>query len=153
MPSKSAVATRDFAQRFRDAITRRAYPNTAMHLKQFSGIAGYSRDSFMRWWRGEARIPGDAVDALVTYFEGAGDRAFLHEVFGQRAAAMDAELDALKRRIAEMELELKGSGHAAVDDRLRPVAARDVDAAGDGADPASGEVGAAPASVDGDVTP
>jgi hypothetical protein len=103
----------DVGSRFRDAIRRRAHPNTALHLQQIAGICGYSRNSFMRWWRGEARIPLEAMDALVKFFDSAGDRAFQFEVFGQEIAAAQAELDALKLRIAA--LQSRGFGHASAD--------------------------------------
>ena len=100
------LSKRDFAQRFIDAISRRTYPNTSLHVKQLAGIAGYSRDAFMAWFRGEARVPGDALDALVTYFDGTGDRAFLYEIFAKEREALDAERDALKVRLARLQWKI-----------------------------------------------
>lgn len=92
-----------FGKRFAEAVRRRVYPHTGIHPKQLAHVAGVSIDTFLRWWRGESRVPGEAIDALVTFFDGAGDAAFLHEVFGREAAALSAEIDAMKRRLFELE--------------------------------------------------
>lgn len=124
MASKSAAARRDaapasrnFAARFSEAIRARTYPNTSLHPKQLAGITGYSSDSFMRWWRGEARIPAEAIDSLVTFFEGQGDRAFLYELFGKKQEALNAKANELRLRLEHLQSRIHGNGDTPTADR------------------------------------
>lgn len=113
---KSAASDRKFGKRFTEAVRRRTYPNSALHPKQLAHAAGCSVDSFLRWLRGESRVPGEAIDRLVAFFEGAGDRTFLAELFSQERIALDLELADLKRRLARLEQDV---AHAPAADRLR----------------------------------
>lgn len=114
MDRSSTEVGRSFAARFAEAMRRRMYPNTGLQPKQLAGIVGKSADSFMRWCRGEARVPADVIDPLIAFFKERGDGWFLHELFPSAeatAARLDAELVELQRRLDRLHLELKGAAH------------------------------------------
>ena len=72
----------DLFSKFGEAVRRRMYPNTHIHPKQMANIAGVSLNTFMRWYRGESRIPLDATYNLAHFFARTGDAMFLAEVCG-----------------------------------------------------------------------
>ncbi|HYF40905.1 MAG TPA: hypothetical protein VEA35_00530 [Ramlibacter sp.] len=120
MASKSAASDGKFGKRFAEAIRQRTFPNTVLQPKQLAHVAGYSVDTFMRWCRGESRVPADALANLAVFFAERGDWAFTAEMLGvdlmARAIKLDDELNDLKARIAGLE---QGVGDAATIDRAR----------------------------------
>jgi transcriptional regulator with XRE-family HTH domain len=68
---------------FEKAIRRRVYPNTGLHPEQLAHIAGCSMSTFMRYWRGESRIPAEALGNLARFFSRSGDVGFIAEVYGE----------------------------------------------------------------------
>jgi hypothetical protein len=73
----------DFQSRFREALRRRLYPNSALHLKEIAAAVGRSENTVARWWRGDTKIAGEDFYRLTEMFVRRGDRRFLSEVFGK----------------------------------------------------------------------
>lgn len=73
----------DFQSRFREALRRRLYPNSALHLKEIAAAIGRSENTVARWWRGATKIAGEDLYRLTELFVRRGDRRFLAEVFGE----------------------------------------------------------------------
>ncbi|HUZ71463.1 MAG TPA: helix-turn-helix transcriptional regulator [Stellaceae bacterium] len=99
----------NFQSRFRDALRRRLYPNTSLHLKQLSRLVGRSENTVSRWWRGETHISAEDFYALAELFCAHGDASFLNEIFGgllgAKAGKPEVESDALaliRKALAEV---------------------------------------------------
>jgi hypothetical protein len=103
MPGNSTDLWRNFAE----ALRRRLHPNSGIHPKQAAHIAGVSVDTFMRYWRGESRIPAEAVGNLARFFAGGGDVAFLAEVYGDDVVCprFDAAVLRVKQQITALQEE------------------------------------------------
>jgi len=71
----------DFQARLKEALRKRLYPNSPLHLKEIAGGIGRSKNTVTRWWRGESRITADDLSRIAEYLERRGDRGFLEEVF------------------------------------------------------------------------
>lgn len=84
----------DFEARFREALRRRLYPHSPLHLKQIARGIGRSENTVTRWWRGETRILADDLYRLAEFLVGRGDREFLREIFADLVptAALTDEL-------------------------------------------------------------
>lgn len=78
-----------FTSRLAEAIRKRTYPNTALHLPQLAGAIGSDGRSLTRWIRGESKPFAEAVDELGKFFGNRGDKSFLQEVYGIEEAAPD----------------------------------------------------------------
>jgi len=78
----SAASSRNFAESLANAVRRRMAPHTGLQPKQVAYAAGCSPDTFMRWYRGECRMPAEAMGNLARFFASMGDRSFLGEVYG-----------------------------------------------------------------------
>lgn len=101
----------DFQSCFQDALRRRLYPHTSLHLKEIAGAIGRSENTVNRWWRGETRVLGEDLYSIARFLLRRGDRSFLAEVFGDLlpdvapgAGSDDAVLDAAREillRVAE----------------------------------------------------
>lgn len=70
-----------FSARLRDALSRRLYPNTSLHLKEIAGAIGRSPNTVTRWWRGETHATGEDLFRIAQFFRRRGDDDFLQEVF------------------------------------------------------------------------
>src|SRR5215469_13506173 len=70
-----------FQSRFQEALRRRLFPNTPLHLKQIAGAIGRSENTVTRWWRGETRIAGDDLFRIARYLVSRGDATFLNDIF------------------------------------------------------------------------
>jgi len=75
------AVTRDFEARFREALRKRLYPQTPLHLKQIARAIGRSENTVARWWRGETRILAIDLYRLAQFLVGRGDREFLQDIF------------------------------------------------------------------------
>lgn len=97
-----------------EALRRRCYPNTGLHPKQLAHVCGVSLSTFLRWWRGESRITGQALGNLMVFFAQQRDWAFVNEVTGLDVTTrtLDARLEQLDRDLAELRSDLKGNGDA-----------------------------------------
>lgn len=105
--------------RLADAIRRRVFPNTRLHLPQLAGAIGCPDNTFGRWYRGESKMSLDALDALQNFFSSRGDWGFIAEVFGiaetlerqiaerheiaRQDATHDNEMAELRERLARLE--------------------------------------------------
>lgn len=122
---------KDFHDRFVEAIRRRIYPNTALHLKQLAGEIGRSESSVTRWWRGETRILAEDLERIAVYFSQRGDRNFAREIFMpellETSPPDDEELIRLLRRmlgsLSARDSASAGETHLWVTDRGAIVAA------------------------------
>jgi len=98
-------AVKDFHDRFVEAIRRRIYPNTSLHLKQLAGEIGRSESSVTRWWRGDTRILAEDLERIALYFSARGDQSFVREIFLTELLEPDApdraELARLLRRMLD----------------------------------------------------
>jgi transcriptional regulator with XRE-family HTH domain len=73
----------DFQSLFQDALRRRLYPHTSLHLKEIANAVGRSENTVTRWWRGETRVMGEDLYAIARFLLRRGDRSFLAEIFGE----------------------------------------------------------------------
>jgi transcriptional regulator with XRE-family HTH domain len=71
----------DFQSKFQEALRRRLFPNSSLHLKQIAGAVARSENTVTRWWRGETRVTGDDLYRVAQFFADRGDIGFLQEVF------------------------------------------------------------------------
>ncbi|HUK61160.1 MAG TPA: hypothetical protein VLV50_18160 [Stellaceae bacterium] len=77
---------KDFQERFSEALRKRLYPNTNLHLKEIALAVGRAENTVARWWRGETRILGEDLGNLARFFHRRGDTKFLSELFGEFVA-------------------------------------------------------------------
>lgn len=70
----------NFQERFVEALRRRLYPNTTLHLKQLPAAIGRSESAVSNWRRGNHRIAAEDLISLASYFAARGDRTFLNEI-------------------------------------------------------------------------
>lgn len=105
-----------FAARFAKALARRLHPHADLRPKQLT-VIGWSIDRIGEWLKGNAAPPGEAVYELARFFRQRGDGWFIVEVFGEQseaeAARMSAEIEAMQRRLAELQAGLKGQSNVA----------------------------------------
>jgi transcriptional regulator with XRE-family HTH domain len=80
----------DFQARLREALRKRLYPNSPLHLKEVAGGIGRSKNTVTRWWRGESRITAYDLHRIAQYLERRGDHGFLEEVFHEFGAGKPA---------------------------------------------------------------
>ncbi len=83
----------DFQSDFQEALRRRLFPNTPVHLKQIAGAIGRSENTVTRWWRGETRIAGEDLCRIAQFFADRGDNGFLNEIFGRVFSRAESRLD------------------------------------------------------------
>jgi len=104
----SADPSRGFTDRLECALRLRLHPNTSLHPAQLAGAIGVHRDTLVRWWRGEAKMPGESVEACARFFASQSDPGFIAEVYGDcvipltTVKAMRAKA-ALQAALAELE--------------------------------------------------
>ncbi|HVA14121.1 MAG TPA: hypothetical protein VNF99_12780 [Stellaceae bacterium] len=75
----------DFQAGFQEALRRRLYPHTSLHLKEIARAIGRSENTVARWWRGETRVLAEDLYSIARFLVRRGDRSFLTEVFGELA--------------------------------------------------------------------
>jgi hypothetical protein len=80
---KTARQQIDYTERFAEATRRRMAPNTVLQPKQLAHACGVSVHTFMRWYRGECRMPMEALGNLARFFASVGDVSFIAEVYGE----------------------------------------------------------------------
>jgi transcriptional regulator with XRE-family HTH domain len=72
----------EFQDRFSEALRRRLYPRTGVHLKQIAGAIQRSETTISRWWQGESGISGHDLMRIAQFFSQRGDDEFIAEIFG-----------------------------------------------------------------------
>ncbi len=110
--------TKDFHERFMEALRSRLYPNTNLHLKQLADAIGRSESSVTRWWRGDTRILAEDLERIARYFADRGDRTFLHAIFDEPAKGKPIENDGpeLKDLLRSVLAALPAAGDSAAND-------------------------------------
>jgi len=83
----------DFQPRLVEALRRRLYPNTAVHLKQLAGAIGRAENTVARWWHGEHNITARDLHNIAEFLAKRGDRQFLLDVFGDLLPAPKGSAD------------------------------------------------------------
>jgi transcriptional regulator with XRE-family HTH domain len=79
--------SKEFCERFAEALRVRLYPNSTLHLKQLAAGISRSEHSISRWWHGESRPLAEDIDRMASFFARRGDSGFLAEIFGPGASA------------------------------------------------------------------
>ena len=94
MPNLAGHRTREFHERFAEALRVRLHPNTTLHLKQLAAAVSRSEHTISRWWHGESRPLAEDIDRLAAFFAMRGDRGFLAAVYDETKTAVEDVSDA-----------------------------------------------------------
>jgi len=108
----------DFQPRFEEALRRRLFPNTSLHLKEIAGAIGRSENTVARWWRGETHIAADDLYNIAQFLIRRGDDSFLRDIFAMMIGKKEADKspnDALRALIRAVVAEFREAVPAGAD--------------------------------------
>lgn len=71
----------DFAKVFAEALRKRLYPNTALHVSQLAYAIGCSGETLKNAMRGQHSTSSHYVASCIDYFARCGDVGFLCELY------------------------------------------------------------------------
>lgn len=83
-----AAPMADVRERIADALRRRLYPNSGVHLKQLAHAVGRSGEAVRQWAAGEASIKAEDLYEVARFLD---DPALIAEVFGELGLSVEAD--------------------------------------------------------------
>lgn len=78
---RSQVMRADFSKTFGEAVRRRTYPNTGLHLAQLAGAIGCHVETLKNAVRGQHNISSHLLAGCIDFFARSDDHTFLQELF------------------------------------------------------------------------